>query len=472
MNTSTAPRGLTRKGVLATAAAVGAGSWSGLLATCVPAGGTGEPGTLQSGSKVKLTWLVRTNTKENKWEQDIISRWAQVQKASDVELVVVQSSEIEQKKTGLLASGEEVSVWSPAWGSSYVDEVLRGLLHDLTDVIKRDRYDWSDIDSPVYKSYEVKGRQYGMPLLSNLTLFVYNASLWQQAGVPDPPKKWGDPNWTWDECNKRLGRIVKVTEDPTTSIYGTNFNYDIGNQGRSWHGIDYGETGDAWTKDWFTNGIAEKTAWDSPAVLEHLRWRVDLIRQKIMPSPEAASVIKKGGDPFLTGKVAAEFWGDNFFNYKDITSFKWAVAPTPHRPGKAGKSIQFVDNWSIYAKTRYFEQAWQFVKYLASPDGMQSYMLATGLLVPRKSLMDPWIESTGYANKDELKQLVRDVFANSFDSEEHHIAGYGQFWTIIKEEGDRLTKLQEEPLQIATRLKSRIEETAKQVKANVDKGTK
>lgn len=492
-------KSISRRTVLRVTAGFGAAGLATILAACAPAAtspatpapaATSQPASQPAaptavgaaaptaaptaapaaapGAKAKIVWFNRTNVKENKWQDDLIKTWGQKQSASEVEDIVA-TGDASQKKTEMVAAGQEVSIWSPAQVSTFGDEYLRGLLHDLTDVVKRDNWDWSDFNLGAYQPYEVKGKDYGMVLLANMNLFVYNRDLWQQAGVEEPPKAWGDPAWTWDECLKRLKAVTKITDDPRTTVYGTVPGGSFDNQSRTYQGADYGEAGDPWTKEWWSERISIATNWASPEVVTLLKLRQDLIKEKIQPNPETVKVLQQLGNPFLTGRVASELWGSNFFSYKDITAFKWGLAPMPHLPGKPPKSWLYVDNWVINIRTKVFDQTWEFLKYLVSQDGMKSYMLATGILVPRKSLADLWIQESAYYDKVQLKQLVSDAFANSKDSVNHHLGGYNLMSTVVTQETDALLTLKETPEVVAPRVKQRVEETAKQVKADIDK---
>ena len=424
------------------------------------------------GAKAKVVWFVRPNQKENTWEANVTKDWNAKQTASEVEIILGTGSmlELSQKKTQMIAAGEEVSVWSPAWVGIYGEEYLRGLLYDLTDALKRDKWDWSDFDLASYEPYRVKGHDYGIVLLSNMCLFVYNIDLFQAAGVPEPPKTWGDPAWTWDEVYRRLKAVTKMTGDPRTSVYGSAPPGGwISNQARTFNGADYGEAGDPFLPEWWAERISVKLAWNTPEVIEHLRWRQKLIKEQIEPNPETASVLSQLGNPFLTGRIAAEPWGANFFGYKDIKAFKWGLAPFPHPPGKKPFTHLYVDNWVINANTKVFDPAWEFVKYLASAEGMKSYMLATGIMVPRKSLYLAWIDDSGYYNKTELRQLVKDCFANAKDSDNHHFGGYENLYNTVVQETDALWTLKEGPETVLPRLKQRFEEGARQVKTDIDR---
>ncbi|WP_448523380.1 extracellular solute-binding protein [Pseudothermotoga sp.] len=114
----------------------------------------------------------------------------------------------------------------------------------------------------------------------------------------------------------------------------------------------------------------------------------------------AAELTKKGFAPkcgeienaFMAGKAAMSIEGSWMFGYyvKEIKGFKWGVAPLPKilRYGNVTNSLGNV----IWSGTKYKEEAWKLVKFLASKEA-EEILGATGAVIPaRKDATKKWIE--------------------------------------------------------------------------------
>jgi multiple sugar transport system substrate-binding protein len=415
--------------------------------------------------KGTVVWLSRIYAKENDWETEELNAWKKLNNGIQIDHVV--TADYDKKRLAMQAAGQELTIYA---AYSFGNDYLHGLLHDLTDALKRDNYDWSDIDTSVNQAYVVKGRYFGMPALAIPSMFTYNIDLYKKAGVPEPPKTWNDPSWTWDEMISRTKAVTHITDDPRTSVYGTWMPTGLDDESRIYRGSDYGGPGDPYGPEWWANVIYEKTGFDSPEYLQYLDFIQTLYREKIFPPREVWTSLSKLGYPFLTGRIAGEIHGHEWFLYQQIqTSFKWGVASIPHLPGQKAKSVLFVDNFVISANTKVFDAAWEFLKFITGRDSQKDYMLITGILVPRRSLWDIWIDNTGYSNHNELKQLMTDAFANGWDSGSHHLGAYPQMDTIYSQEMDPIWNLKTAPKDLMPRVNQLIEAKVKEVIADVKK---
>lgn len=87
-----------------------------------------------------------------------------------------------------------------SWGGGGLrEQVDAGLVQDITDAVA----DWiGDLGPAAVSLYQVGGRQYGVPFDAGMVGFWYNADLFEQAGVTEPPT-------TWDE----LLDVVRALQD-------------------------------------------------------------------------------------------------------------------------------------------------------------------------------------------------------------------------------------------------------------------
>jgi multiple sugar transport system substrate-binding protein len=119
----------------------------------------------------------------------------------------------------------------------------------------------------------------------------------------------------------------------------------------------------------FTDGLwASQYYYDDPKLAETLQWLADLSLKKGY-APRFADIKSLGGNAyFAAGRVAMVFDGSWMINwYRDNTTFDVGFGKLP--VGPAGRKTMFnglAD--SIWIGSQHKEEAWQWVKFLGSPD--------------------------------------------------------------------------------------------------------
>jgi multiple sugar transport system substrate-binding protein len=183
---------------------------------------------------------------------------------------------------------------------------------------------------------------------------MYNKKLFDEAGVSYPTE------WTWDEF---VEATLKLTKDTNGDGKPEQFGYIL-------------PTFD-WTIDvpLGTNKarlVSEdglKCMLDTPEAIETIQWLADLRNvHHVAPTPGEAGDIPL----FETGKAAIT-WG----NPEAVQTFATRIGP-PRKNDKFAWDVCFFPNkqqnanavqggsFSIGAKTKYSDQAWEFVKFYTS----------------------------------------------------------------------------------------------------------
>jgi len=67
-------------------------------------------------------------------------------------------------------------------------------------------YDWADFNAAPLAAGDWKGKQYAVPVRSNMLLMFYNRTLYKKAGVPEPT-----PKLTWTEFFTQAKALVQDT---------------------------------------------------------------------------------------------------------------------------------------------------------------------------------------------------------------------------------------------------------------------
>jgi len=152
----------------------------------------------------------------------------------------------------------------------------------------------------------------------------------------------------------------------------------------------------------------------------------------------AAELTKKGFAPkygeienaFMAGKAAMSFEGSWMFGYyvKEIKGFKWGVAPLPKilRHGNVTNSLGNV----IWSGTKYKEEAWKLVKFLASREA-EEILGATGAVIPaHRDATKKWIEFFPKEFRADAEIFIKSLdYAKPFGT----IPGFSQIFQRLQQ---------------------------------------
>lgn len=74
-----------------------------------------------------------------------------------------------------------------------------GVWLDLTELLESTNYDLSDFDPDLVEFYNIEGEgQIGLPFAIFPSFLIYNEELFDEAGIPYPPRNYGDPYVDWN----------------------------------------------------------------------------------------------------------------------------------------------------------------------------------------------------------------------------------------------------------------------------------
>ncbi|WP_181777322.1 ABC transporter substrate-binding protein [Amycolatopsis pittospori] len=170
------------------------------LAGC--SGGTETPA--EPSGPVTLTWWHNGTT------DPIKSIWAQVvadyQKAHPEVTIKgqpLQNEEFTTKVPLALQSNEPPDVYQSWGGGELASQATSGKVADLTDAAK----EWLSSVGKLAESWQVDGKQYGIPWEQHFVGFWYRKDLFAQAGVTAPPS-------TLDELNAAVAKLKQAGITP------------------------------------------------------------------------------------------------------------------------------------------------------------------------------------------------------------------------------------------------------------------
>ena len=416
----------------------------------------------------KISWLMRSTPFENKWEQEVvIPKFKKLYPGVDINLIITPAEQVDPKLLTMVAAGSPPDVFS-MWGTSgFMDYYNKDLLLDLTPYIRTDIKKEDYVDG-IFDIYAVDGNKYfSFPQITNFSLMIaYNKTLFKEAGLPNLPTKWGDPSWTWDTMRDYAKKLTKNYGK------GANAQYGISIDTTAPHQLIYQFGADNFLPETYKTGVADKSNFDDPAVINSLQKIADLIYvDKVSPTPAENKSLSQMGPIFKTGKVAmtTTLPTQAYGNFKDVP-FEWGLAPLPS--AGANRGILFNGAWFIAKQSKSPDAAWALLKYLNTPENAKDMMDVTGFLIPLKEAVDPWVKLMSEETKmteAEIKEAVMGYPSNSVENINHLFCGYSEISTVFQQGLDALWLGKSDAKTAVGSFKGQLDETMARIKKGVKK---
>jgi multiple sugar transport system substrate-binding protein len=402
-----------------------------VLACALPVFATGTQEAGAKGQPAQISWLMRANPFENKWEQEVaIPAFEKLNPGITVQIIIVPFDQVDPKLSTMVAAGTPPDVFS-MWGASgFGDYYTRGLLLDLTDHVKRD-IDMNEFVDGVFNIYAVKGRYYHVPQVTNFgVLMAYNKDLFAKAGLGDLPTRWQSPDWTWKTMVADAAKLTQNYGKGVDAQYGVYFSAPD----NLLHQVSYIWGADPYLPEQYTSGIAPRTNLADPAVAAALQHWQDLIhKDKVSPGPAESRMLEQLGNIIATGKVGmTTMLATQAYGNLKSAPFKWGLAPLPL--GKDTRTALFNGAWFIAKASKHPDEAWKLIKYLTTRDAADAFSRETGFLVPRKDAVEGWLDlftkPTGMT-KDQLREVITQYPRTSVENTNHLFVAWPEMRTTI-----------------------------------------
>lgn len=239
-----------------------------------------------------------------------------------------------------------------------------------SEVVKEDAYfadDWQEMFW--------NGKMYLAPFDNSPAMLWYNKDLFEEAGVPLPPPRFDDPNWTWDNFLETTQKLTKG--EGAEKIFGW-----VGERGWPYQ-LNW-----IWSNGgWLLNETKTECVIDMPETIEALQWSADLI-QKHGVWPAADQVIQGGNSAMFFGRRGAiaqkgTWWA---LDMKAQEGLNWNVAPQPM--GKSGTFVRNpLDAWGLWQGSPHTQEGWTFIEFLSKPDTL-AILVRAGLSVSRREVLN------------------------------------------------------------------------------------
>jgi len=297
--------------------------------------------------------------------------------------------------------------------AKYPEFANKHQLLPLNDLIERD-----NVKTDVYEEgladlwVAPDGSRYGLPKDWDTIAIFYNKKMVEDAGMTEDQMN----NLTWNPNDG--GTYEKVIAHLTVDANGKRGDEPGFDKTKvKVYGLQLEDSGRAvgqtqWSMYTGTTGwqFTDKNPWgthynyDDPRFADTITWWRSLISKGYMPPLAVAASGVNYSDAFAAGKSAMATSGSwmigTFFGYKGVDV---GLAPTPFGPeGKRASMFNGLAD-SVWAGTKNKEAAWQWVKFLASPECQN--------IVAEKAVVFPAIpESVGIAEQS-FKEKGVDISA-------------------------------------------------------------
>jgi multiple sugar transport system substrate-binding protein len=243
---------------------------------------------------------------------------------------------------------------------------------DLSARLDEPGFNWDDFWDSSKSIVSPGGKVIGFPALIDNLSVVYNKTLFDKAGIPYP-----SPDWTWDDFRA----IAKELSDPASQTYGVNYPVSgtLDTVWRFFPGL-WQRGGEIISEDdtqaLFNSqaGVDNLTLWQQMAVVD----------ESVFFDPNDAKA-----EPLFTGGHLGMFvTGPWEVPVLQESGVKWGAQVLPGLNGDH-QTVSGPDNWVILDHgAERVDAAVEFLKWLTAPEQQLQWMLVTGSLPIRPSIMD------------------------------------------------------------------------------------
>lgn len=340
-------------------------------------------GSVAMAEPVELTFMFRGGL----LQEQLINHWIEQFEAENPDIKIVwrpATGDWMDQMPIWIASGQAPDVFE-VWGRQARDWGEQGFLMDLSPYVARD-FTADDVEDFFPISWEAgilelgprAGVQYGIPSYGNIYTLYYNKTLFDEAGVPhlDALDRQGD--WTWDSLID-IGRKLTKYDGDRIIQYALDDNsiQHVVARGAGWIHAAGGKVFD------FPMNPT-KFMLDEPEALEGIRFMQDLIWHYNIVPPQ--NIL--GQFNFNNGLSAMKIEGTGFLARMELLvedQFEWDLGPRPMGPANRGYYLAS-DMLSVSATSQHPEEAWRFLNYLVSQEGMTAHMEIMGRGPARRSV--------------------------------------------------------------------------------------
>lgn len=271
--------------------------------------------------------------------------------------------------------------------------ISAGVLSDIGQALRDDAdYNYGDFAEPAMGLWVDGEAVYGVPFSTSPFMIFYNATAFEEAGLPTPAELASEGNWTWDTLRSSAAALA----DGENGFWGFEGKDGQGYDSRIMHAMmpvirAYG--GEAWS-----DGECRLASPEAIAAMEHYHAMIFEDRSVVPP-----------------GEIGDFFAGDAAMTINQISrvtrladaDFDWGIAPLPTGPGGQADVIGQAA-LVVFEQGEHQELATALIAHMTSAEGVAT--MAEFFPPARSSVLasDAFIESNPAISADEMA-MVKDA---------------------------------------------------------------
>jgi multiple sugar transport system substrate-binding protein len=351
-----------------------------------------------AGDRTVIRWFVGlgagTQPPQIPLEQEAVKKFNESQDKIYLAIEIIDNRQAFNALATRIASGDVPDILGPVGVRGR--NGFKGQLLDLTDLIAANKVDLSQYPKELVDYYNVEGQgQIGLPYAIYPSFIYYNKDLFDEAGLPYPPKQFGEQydgkEWNMDTLRELAMKLTvdEAGNDATSAEFNPDkivqfgfhpqwVNQDIRALGTLFGpGSVAGAEGQAQIPDTWRAA----TKW----------WHDAFFKDHFAPNDAYVNSDAFGNsNVFNTGKLAmawTHIWYTGALDAPDKGQVKnWDIAVVPTYNGKPTSKLH-ADTFSIMKGTQHPQEAFEVLMYLLkSPELQQAY----GAMPATKSAQTPY----------------------------------------------------------------------------------
>lgn len=285
-----------------------------------------------------------------------------------------------------IAAGSAPDVWVDQV-SYYPQFVEDKQIVDIAPLVERDGIDLSQYVEGLPELWTNGDARYGLPKDWDTMGLVYSKAALKSAGVTED--ELADLTWNPDDGGTFEEIIAKLTIDDKgrngldpafdkkhVAVYGFLPEWADGSQGQNGWGNLAHSLG--WTYA-DKNPFGTEFNYSDPRLVETIDWMASLAGKGYAPAFDVQSTLSRDQVLAEGGGALTTLGSWSLMGYKDSVD-EYGFAPLPTGPEGRKSAINGLSD-AIYAGSKHQEEAWEWVKYLASEE-CQTMVAETGVVFP------------------------------------------------------------------------------------------
>jgi multiple sugar transport system substrate-binding protein len=184
-------------------------------------------GVVSAQDRVEIRWFVGlgagTDAPQIEAQEAIVREFNESQDRIRLILEIVDNEQAYGILSTQIAAGNAPDIVGPVGIRGRSN--FPGAWLDLSELIEANNYDLSDFDPELVEFYNIEGEgQIGLPFAIFPSFMIYNVNLFNEAGIPYPPRNYGDPyiDWNGEEREWNLETLRDVAMVMTVDSQGND----------------------------------------------------------------------------------------------------------------------------------------------------------------------------------------------------------------------------------------------------------